>query len=853
MTTTTASLASQVEAILTEAAGLRAQGDRAGAERILMEHITVLLRDRSSYVSLGRGMGAVLGGVLGYVFTLVVPGGSLATMVGSLLGTGYVGERVGKYTGEKLSEDDYCDVLRRLHRALLLPGDGSTSTAADLRPFWKSLLVLETPLDLFAPRLEGSIVLHVWRSVRRLFGTDLFALAVEAAAPGTESFGTLRALGRVLLASTVRDADARRVADRLYLFLKEDPDVVRLLGTIYYVDMGFYDRLRARHRELFDEDVAELFERDLTLHPGEATAVRNLAQAWLEEGRRDADTVPVFKAAVAQSFEPRLEYSLALLEAVGDDHGALAGEQDALELVIDKGRDLVDAGRLSNERLGALLRIRALFIVSQGWRNEKSLQICRRVFRRYPDLAPVVLHLAGVYLPSTLKDEWRDDVVNAVFPLRGRLDGPTREALLGELRRRPDLPRDRLRLAGLLLELERPEEASTVLQKLRADHAGSMTPEERLESARLLAVASWHAGKMTRAWELFKAIALVEPSPRLLDDVFAFAVDLLTVHDRPTMARNAFILVRSCSPEHVHPEFGPLESYYRELRNVFDYYDEDSIRKLGGGGMAVIYEGAETTTGHVHVIKQLRTDLGTPTEIERFRRLFMSEIKAIRRLNESDHPGARHIVKLYYESADEESFSYSMERLDTILSDVLTERGPLPPDEALKLVRDIGLGLSCAHAEGVVHRDLNPRNVGFKDGTVKIFDFGTAHILRTTLHVRRNVEPPPGRDAEDVIIGTPSYMSPEQAAGRQFDERTDIFSLGCVAYELVVGEMAFPGRLGSQALTLDENLAATLRTRLGEHLDAPRADAVAAALAAHPQDRPATVDSLIALLAPPAA
>ena len=843
-------IAEQVEKVLKEASDLRQRGSYDEARRLVAEHIMLLLRDRSSYVALGRGMGAVAGAVFGYMVTLIVPGGSLATIIPSLIGTGYLGERVGKYTGEKLSQEEYCDVLRNLHRALLMP-DGKTTMDPEYIPYWKTLLVLETPMDIFAPAVGYSFTGRLWRSLRRLFGSNLFALAVEAAEPGTVSFEALRAYAKVLGAATMRDRDARQTADQLYQFIKNDEHVNHLLGAIYYVDMADYAAVRQRHREKFGEHVTELFKADLAANPEDPNAVRNLAQAYLEEGERTQEGLPVYRQAVELGLEPQVDYALALVETVGADDQALGAEQKAIAKVIEAGEGLLGDNRMTRSVLQRLLRLRALHIVDQGWREDGAIEICRRVFKEEPKLEANTLYLAKLYLEMDIKDALRRPLMAAVLPLRDDLSDDCQLLLLKFFEEEAKTGTERLRLAVLLLEHERAEDSVASLKKLRADSEAGLTSSEKLESARLLAIANWKSGRAKRAYELFKGIALVEASERLYQDVFEFAVDLLTVQDRPTLARDAFVLVRSCAPDYVHPELGTIDDFYRELQSVFDYYDEDSVKKLGGGGMAVIFEGREKTTNHLHIIKQLRTDVGTPNEIERFRRLFSSEIKAIRKLNESDHPGAQHIVKLYYESADESVFCYSMERLDEILSDRLTNDGPMPEDEALDLLQQVCLGLGCAHTEGVIHRDLNPRNIGYKDGLVKLFDFGTAHILRTTIHLRRNVEPTPAeRDAENVILGTPCYMSPEQAAGRQFDERTDIFSAGCVAFEVFVGEMAFPGRLGSQVLTVGdgEKTMKELTDKLAGRASDGAIKAILSALAPKPEDRPDTIEKFAKLL-----
>src|SRR5262249_25629849 len=132
--------------------------------------------------------------------------------------------------------------------------------------------------------------------------------------------------------------------------------------------------------------------------------------------------------------------------------------------------------------------------------------------------------------------------------------------------------------------------------------------------------------------------------------------------------------------------------------------------------------------------------------------------------------------------------------------------GPIPVTEACALARQIAEALEAAHEQGVVHRDLKPANIKLTaKGRVKVLDFGLAKNLVVSAHhdpARPTI--PIDRTGEGVILGTPAYMSPEQARGHAVDSRTDIWAFGCVLFEMLTGRRAFPGA------TVTETLAAVL-------------------------------------------
>ncbi len=119
-------------------------------------------------------------------------------------------------------------------------------------------------------------------------------------------------------------------------------------------------------------------------------------------------------------------------------------------------------------------------------------------------------------------------------------------------------------------------------------------------------------------------------------------------------------------------------------------------------------------------------------------------------------------------------------------------QGTVPLDEALPIARQIAEALEAAHEKGIIHRDLKPANIKLRpDGTVKILDFGLAKSLEATAVPSILAEPPtvlsPAPTLAGVILGTPAYMSPEQARGKAVDKRTDIWAFGCVLYEMLTG------------------------------------------------------------------
>jgi serine/threonine protein kinase len=198
------------------------------------------------------------------------------------------------------------------------------------------------------------------------------------------------------------------------------------------------------------------------------------------------------------------------------------------------------------------------------------------------------------------------------------------------------------------------------------------------------------------------------------------------------------------------------------------------IQTVASGGTAVLYKAIQISLDRIVAIKRLHQHLTTD---DNFTRRFVLEAKAAASL---DH---ENIVRVIDFGVENDCYQMVMEFVEgESLREVLERWHPINHELALALVHQICRGLEHAHAKGIVHRDIKPGNVMItKTGAVKIADFGLAKLTQgTTVNT-----------AVDSILGTPLYMSPEQAFGESVDQRSDLFSLGTVLYELLTGKQPF--------------------------------------------------------------
>ena len=199
------------------------------------------------------------------------------------------------------------------------------------------------------------------------------------------------------------------------------------------------------------------------------------------------------------------------------------------------------------------------------------------------------------------------------------------------------------------------------------------------------------------------------------------------------------------------------------------------IEEVGKGGMGRVYKALDKEINEEVALKLLKPEIASDeSTIERFR----NELKFSRKI------AHKNVCKMYHLAKDEETPYITMEYVSgEDLKSLVKKKGKLSDEEAISIAKQVCEGLAEAHELGVVHRDLKPQNIMIDEkGRAKIMDFGIA----------RSVEAP-GVTQTGVMIGTPDYISPEQAEGEEADQRSDIYSLGAVLYEMVTGRVPFEG------------------------------------------------------------
>ena len=198
---------------------------------------------------------------------------------------------------------------------------------------------------------------------------------------------------------------------------------------------------------------------------------------------------------------------------------------------------------------------------------------------------------------------------------------------------------------------------------------------------------------------------------------------------------------------------------------------------LGRGGMGVVYKAIDTQLDEVVAIKTLPGDVMTrsPEDLERFKR----EIRLARKITH------RNVLRTYDYGEAEGVYFISMEFVRGYTLSELLDEAPqrqMAPRASVGIARQICRGLHAAHEQGIIHRDIKPQNVLIDaKGEVKLMDFGIARLA----------ESPQGVTQAGLIVGTPHYMSPEQVRGNQLDARSDVYSMGVLIYEMLVGHRPF--------------------------------------------------------------
>ncbi len=245
------------------------------------------------------------------------------------------------------------------------------------------------------------------------------------------------------------------------------------------------------------------------------------------------------------------------------------------------------------------------------------------------------------------------------------------------------------------------------------------------------------------------------------------------------------------------------------------------VRELGRGGMATVYLARDLKHDRLVAIKVLRPELAASIGADRFLR----EIQVTARLS---HP---HILPLYDSGEAEGFLYYVMPYVEgETLADLLEREKQLSITQSVQIAREVAEGLSLAHSYGLVHRDIKPSNIMLSGGHAVLADFGIARAISEAGGEKLT--------QTGMAVGTPAYMSPEQAAGEaQLDARSDIYSLGCVLYEMIVGQIPFTGPT-PQAIMARHSLDQVppphiMRQTIPDDLE----DVILAALAKAPADR----------------
>jgi Tol biopolymer transport system component len=207
---------------------------------------------------------------------------------------------------------------------------------------------------------------------------------------------------------------------------------------------------------------------------------------------------------------------------------------------------------------------------------------------------------------------------------------------------------------------------------------------------------------------------------------------------------------------------------------------------LGTGGMGEVYRATDARLKREIAIKVLPTEWADDADrVARFHR----EAELVAALN---HPNVATIYG-FEEHGNVKALLIELVEGPTLADRIL--HGPVPPEQAVSIARQIADALDAAHERGIVHRDLKPANIKVRqDGTVKVLDFGLAKATASSTDAGAiTTMTAPELTSTGVVIGTPAYMSPEQARGQAVDKRTDIWAFGCALYEMLSGRPAFRG------------------------------------------------------------
>jgi serine/threonine protein kinase len=275
------------------------------------------------------------------------------------------------------------------------------------------------------------------------------------------------------------------------------------------------------------------------------------------------------------------------------------------------------------------------------------------------------------------------------------------------------------------------------------------------------------------------------------------------------------------------PQFAPPEAP-EELGRLGKYR---ILKELGRGGMGAVYLAFDERLQRRVALKVMLPKDASPTAKDRFLR----EARAAAQLS-SDH------VVSIFEADEIDGVTYIAQQFlqGAPLDEYLKKKGTPTLPQAVRIARETALGLAAAHKLGLVHRDIKPGNVWLEapGGRVKVLDFGLAKPLDAAVELTR----------QGQILGTPAYMSPEQARAEAVDHRADLFSLGCMMYRLVTGRLPFDRPTVVAVLTAIATEEPTPVRELNPDVPGPLAELIHQLLAKTADARPPSADAVVARL-----